>query len=230
MIEMIVFDMAGTVVDEQNIVYRSLHQTLFQSGVDLEFETVLLHGAGKEKRRAIFDLLTVAEVDPEPAMVDDLYHSFKEHLAYKYDHFEIRPYPGTLETFEELRRRGIFIVLNTGFDSAIARMILHEMNWTEGREFDYLVTATDVSVGRPAPFMIEKAMLHFGIESPDHIMKVGDSVIDIEEGQQANCRYVVGITTGAHTREQLLQARPTHVIDHIAEVLDILDDPANDPV
>ena len=41
MIEMVVFDMAGTVVDEENLVYRTLHKTLFQSGIDISFEEVL---------------------------------------------------------------------------------------------------------------------------------------------------------------------------------------------
>ena len=220
---MVVFDMAGTVVDEQNIVYKSLHQSLFQSGVDLEYDVVLTHGAGKEKKQAIADLLVQANMQPEREMIDTIYNAFKEQLMDKYAYYEITSQPGTEQTFDALRSRGILITLNTGYDRATAEMLLQELNWQQGVDIDYLVTASDVQHGRPAPDMIQNAMDALGIETGEEVMKVGDSTVDIEEGRHASCRYNVGITTGAHTREQLLQYNPTHVIDSLAEILPILD-------
>ena len=34
-IQMVVFDMAGTTVDEQNVVYKTLHKALNDYGVDV---------------------------------------------------------------------------------------------------------------------------------------------------------------------------------------------------
>ena len=70
--------------------------------------------------------------------------------------------------------------------------------------------------------MIKKIMKALNIESSDNVVKVGDTEVDINEGINAGCKYVVGITTGAFTRDELLPYKPTHIIDNISEVLNIV--------
>ena len=67
--------------------------------------------------------------------------------------------------------------------------------------------------------MIMEAMRLYGITEPAEVCKVGDSIIDIEEGKNAGCGITVGITTGAHTREKLESAHPDHIIDDIRELM-----------
>ncbi|RYY37415.1 MAG: HAD family hydrolase, partial [Sphingobacteriaceae bacterium] len=55
------------------------------------------------------------------------------------------------------------------------------------------------------------------------VIKVGDSIIDIEEGQNAGCALSIGITTGAHTPAQLQSANPDYIIDNLMELLPIID-------
>ncbi len=71
--------------------------------------------------------------------------------------------------------------------------------------------------------MIWLAMEQFGITDASEVVKVGDSIIDIEEGQNAGCGISVGITTGAHTRAQLESANPEAIIDDLLELLPLLD-------
>ena len=52
-IQCVVFDMAGTTVNEDNIVYKTLQKSLNLHGVAVDLNHVLLHGAGKEKFQAI---------------------------------------------------------------------------------------------------------------------------------------------------------------------------------
>ena len=56
-VKMVVFDMAGTTVDEGNVVYRTLHQAIEKVAPTISFEDVLKSGAGKEKLQAIRDTL-----------------------------------------------------------------------------------------------------------------------------------------------------------------------------
>ena len=42
MIRMVVFDMAGTVIDENNVVYKTLLEAIKASGYELTLEEVLL--------------------------------------------------------------------------------------------------------------------------------------------------------------------------------------------
>ncbi len=70
--------------------------------------------------------------------------------------------------------------------------------------------------------MIQKMMLDGGIERPAEVAKVGDTEVDVREGQNAGCKYVIGVTTGVFTREELEAYNPTHIIDDIAQVIDIV--------
>ncbi|MBS1527010.1 MAG: HAD family hydrolase, partial [Bacteroidetes bacterium] len=56
-IKMVVFDMAGTTVDENNVVYKTVQQAINQAGFNVTLDEVLAQGAGKEKLQAIKDVL-----------------------------------------------------------------------------------------------------------------------------------------------------------------------------
>jgi phosphoglycolate phosphatase-like HAD superfamily hydrolase len=61
------------------------------------------------------------------------------------------------------------------------------------------------------------------VDNAGDVVKVGDSTIDIEEGQNAGCGISVGITTGAHTYDQLLTANPDYIIDDLLDLLPIIE-------
>ncbi|WP_200890708.1 hypothetical protein [Pedobacter lusitanus] len=48
--EMVVFDMAGTTVNENNLVYKTLRNAINNAGFEFSLEEVLAEGAGKEKK------------------------------------------------------------------------------------------------------------------------------------------------------------------------------------
>ena len=53
-------------------------------------------------------------------------------------------------------------------------------------------------------------------------IKVGDSTIDIEEGRNAGCLYNIGVTTGAHTKEELSTASPSYIFDNIYDLKSVI--------
>jgi phosphoglycolate phosphatase-like HAD superfamily hydrolase len=87
---------------------------------------------------------------------------------------------------------------------------------------DALITNDDVPRGRPYPDMIFEAMRLTGVTEATQVMKIGDSVIDIEEGKSANCGITAGITTGAQTRTQLEKGNPDFILDSLREVLQVI--------
>lgn len=221
-ISLVVFDMAGTVVNEDNVVYKTLQKAVNQLGHDFSLETVLLHGGGKEKYQAIKDLLTPIYDDAEKLKVDadSAFQYFLTELKSAYDQLEVTPYEGTEQLFAFLRSQGVKIALNTGYNRTVATSLVEKLNWQEGREFDLLVTASDVANSRPAPDMIIYAMDKLGISDPTQVAKVGDTKIDIEEGRNAGCGLNIGVTTGAQTREQIASIDPDLIIDGLLEMKD----------
>ncbi len=215
--------MAGTTVDEQNVVYKTVHECVRRAGFDVPLDLVLLHAAGKEKREAIRSVLEqFIGQEPESALVDDIHRQFEPALDNAYRQMQPLPIPGAEVVFEQLHARGIKIVLNTGYKSDIAHLLLNKLDWVEGETYDLLITADDVPRSRPYPDMILLAMERLGIADPATIAKVGDTIIDIQEGQNAGCSICAGITTGAQTEEQLRSARPTNVLHHLEEILEII--------
>lgn len=218
-IKMVVFDMAGTTVDEGNLVYKTLHKTLISNGIHCTLADVLTQGAGKEKRNAIVDIISFLNAPITIEAIDQIFIQFLQELAEAYRNTIVFPQKNAESLFEILHQKNILIVLNTGYDSVTAHSLLAKLNWEIGVTIDYLVTASDVINGRPNPDMILLAMKQFEISDPSTVAKVGDSIIDIEEGKNANCGLVVGITTGAHNTKQLASAEPDFIIDNLEELL-----------
>ncbi|CAH0130730.1 MULTISPECIES: phosphonatase-like hydrolase [unclassified Pedobacter] len=217
-IKMVVFDMAGTTVNENNLVYKTLMDAINAAGFSYTLDQVLAVAAGKEKKEAIRSVLKTYEGSFDEAMVFDIYEEFISKLKLAYETEEILPQPGSIELFEKLRKEGIILVLNTGYDRVTAEAILSRLGWKTGTQFDTLITASEVSQNRPEPDMILLAMRQYGLTDGKSVVKVGDSSIDIEEGKNAGCGLNIGITTGAHTQKQLEKAKPDAVINNLMEI------------
>jgi phosphonatase-like hydrolase len=222
MVKMVVFDMAGTTVDEDNVVYKTLRQAINEKGFNISLEEVLLEGAGKEKRDAIKSLLKFKVNRDETQLVSEIYQQFSMLLKNAYTHLNVLPKPNAVELFQKLKERNIKVVLNTGYNRETANELIEKLRWSKTIEFDELITSNDVKNNRPDPEMIELAMVRLGIEDPDEVIKVGDSIIDIEEGQNAGCALSIGITTGAHTYQQLASACPDHIIHDLLDLIPII--------
>lgn len=223
-ISMIVFDMAGTTIDEDNIVYKTLHKAIAESGVMLGLDEVLSIGAGKEKLNAIKDILAVYGNAAQQAQADEIFTRFLAYLEDAYNQNDIKPTENAEEVLKALRLQNIKVVLNTGYDKQTAVKLLNKIEWKIGEQFDLLVTASDVPNSRPAPDMIVYAMNHFGISDASTVVKVGDSAIDIEEGKNASCIFNIGVTTGAQTKEQIEKANPNFIFNDLRELLILIEE------
>ncbi len=219
-IELAVFDMAGTVVNEGNVVYKTLQKAINKKGRDLTLDFVLQHGAGKEKHQAIKDILAAIDVDSKSEPSEPIFEDFKIMLDEAYDTLEVTSFEGVEAFLENLKSQNIKVALNTGYNTKIAKLLLKKMNWVKGKHYDTLVTADDAAKGRPHPDMILKAMEILNVSDASKVLKAGDSIIDIEEGKNANCGVTVGVTTGAHTKAQLQSADPTYVLNSLLELTD----------
>ncbi|MCX2476987.1 HAD hydrolase-like protein [Pedobacter sp. MC2016-05] len=221
-IEMVIFDMAGTTINEDNLVYKTLHKSINQAGYNFTLDNVLEQGAGKEKKQAIRSVLKTFDGVEDENLVNQIYDDFIISLTNAYAEAQILPQPNVLQLFSHLKQKNILTVLNTGYDRTTATSIVEKLGWKIGVEFDALVTASDVPRNRPEPDMIEFAMKQFNITNSKNVVKIGDSTIDIMEGKNAGCGLSIGITTGAHTLNQLQTANPDFIINDLMEVSQII--------
>lgn len=230
-IKLCVFDMAGTTVNEDNLVYKTVRDSINQSlrsadhsDKQVNLDLCLEYGAGKEKSKAIYDILNTLEFsDAEiESLTSTAFATFKDSLATAYNQDTLAEFEGMSDLFEQLKNNGRHVVLNTGYDSKTANKILTILGWSVGSQVDALVTANDVDNGRPAPDMITLAMKQFNIEDSQLVLKAGDSGIDIEEGQNAGCGLVLGVLSGAQNEQQLAKYQPDVILNKLTDLHELI--------
>lgn len=224
-IKLVVFDMAGTTVRDENKVTRTFINALQQHGYDVP-EHIINPLMGYKKIVAITKMLHLYETDSAKittALIQKIHESFVRLMIEYYQQADfLEALPNAESTMLMLKKSGIQIGINTGFSRDIAEVIIDRLAWRKKGVFDFLVCSDEVAEGRPNPGMIIRLRQLANIAEADEVAKVGDTEVDIREGQNAGCKYSIAVTTGAFTRAQLAPYHPTHIIDDIAEVLNIV--------
>ena len=223
-IKLVVFDMAGTTVEDKDNVHEALIKGFELNNYKINREDA--NGVmGYPKPVAIRTLLeqkfNLKEKTGE--LVAKIHKDFVNEMItfYKNDP-SVKSKKNAEETFIALRQKGIKVGIDTGFSRDIADTIFDRLKWKEHNLVDLTVTSDEVNNGRPFPDMIYKAMQDMNIKTADEVAKVGDTISDLQEGTSAGCKYVIGITTGAFTREALEPEKHTHLVDDLLEVVDIV--------
>ena len=205
-----VLDIAGTTVDEGGAVYRVLADTVAAAGRPAT-DADIRRWMGADKREALAALTGRDDVG-------ELHAEFVRRLAEAYAATPPRPLAGVPDALAALRVAGCSVVLTTGFDRQVTDPLLAGLDAAFTRELDAVVCAVDVGVGRPDPAMIHRAMTLTGTDDPAGVLVAGDTVLDVAAGRNASAGWVVGVLTGAQTREELAAAAPTHVLDGVADI------------
>ncbi|GHN01992.1 phosphatase [Cytophagales bacterium WSM2-2] len=217
--ELFIFDLAGTTVHDNRDVHRVLQHVFKEIHLDIS-----IHEAnevmGIPKPEAIKILLQQHSYpDIDERLVNDMHEQFVKNMTEFYRHdYSVREKEGASEIFRQVKSMGAKVVVDTGFDRAIVNPLLERLGWQKKKLIDASVTSDEVKRGRPFPDMVFKAMELTGVKKADAVVKVGDTLSDLQEGSFAGCGWVIGITSGAYSREQLKKGPHTHLIDQLSEL------------
>ena len=233
-IQLVVFDMAGTTVKDQNEVHDCFMQASQKFGLAAPTEQVV--GMMGWSKKLVFQTLWAEQLGKDhpdyAAKVEASYAEFKTILEDHYRTQAVEPTSSCLELLAWLKSQNIKIALNTGFYREVTNIILQRLGWDRGLDDNYVgsqdsviqssVTPSEIynQEGRPAPYMIQKAMYQLGIRDPQTVIVVGDTPSDLEAGMNAHCFWSLGVTNGTHTQEQL-QTYPNHgLLDSLWDLKD----------
>jgi phosphonatase-like hydrolase len=222
-IELVVFDMAGTTVHDDDTVNRCLREALLEAGLAVTRAAVNAV-MGLPKPEAIGLLIEESTMrDRLRDRVGAIHQDFVERsVRYYQADSSVREVRGAGRVFEVLKRAGIRVALDTGFDRAITDVILKRLGWLGHSSIDATISSDQVTRGRPHPDMIIALMNRLGVVDPGRVAKVGDTPADLEEGRNAGCGMIVGVIGGTHSRAQLATHPHTHLIETIADLPGLL--------
>lgn len=234
MITLAAFDMAGTTVNDGGAVYDALEKAVTETGVAVTSEN-LQTWMGVEKREAITALIGLGGGVADDATVDATFDRFRVLLDEFYTAEPPTPVDGVPEAIAELQAAGIKVALTTGFSRDVAESILAGMGWTVsadadapadsggsaasgGVRVDALSCGDDVAAGRPAPFMIHRAMEATGVTNVAEVLVAGDTAVDVQAGLNSGAAISIGVLSGKLDRASLEKESPTAVLDSVAAI------------
>lgn len=200
MIRLVIFDWAGTTVDFGSRAPAMAFTNVFaKHGVKVT-DAEARKPMGMSKREHLVAMLNAPEISARwesihqthwtESDVDLMYSDFVPlQLTAIENHAEL--VPQLLETVTELRSRDLCIGGTTGYFREAALAVAQRAA-QQGFEPDANCCADDVPKGRPAPWMIYRIMERLSLYPPSAVVKVGDTVADIQAGLAAGC-WSVGV-------------------------------------
>ncbi len=222
-INFLICDMAGTVINENGIIYNSLEKVLKNMGCVITND-MKESWYGQEKKRVLVD--TLYEMDNKNFHERNLKYLLAKaerelEMELNKNYFENGEIeiidPSLFDFFANLRINGVKIALNTGYNSNLQKRIIEEVG-LKGCIDDY-ISSDMCRFGRPYPYMIHNLMERNGIYDVKNVAKVGDTINDMWEGRNAGVGLRIGVLSGAETREKL-QPHSDVVINKITDLKD----------
>ena len=220
-IQLAMFDMAGTTVNDKvdghPLMVISMIRAFAKHGIKLVPDVINKH-RGKQKSEAIQTLLKeAAELSPADAerVGDSVYYDFLHELESNLS--SISEIDGATELFRYLKSKNIYVGVGSGFPMQVVQAIVSQLGWLDKGLLDYVGSAEQIGVGRPNPKMILDAMERLNITDGSKVVKIGDTVVDVQEGKNAGA-WTVAVLTGSQTETQLMAAAPDYILSSIREL------------
>ena len=204
-IEGVIFDWAGTTVDFGCFApVRAFLEVFREAGVEANIDEARAP-MGLLKRDHIRAMLNtpqlrnrweVAQGRPfRETDVDDLYARFEPVLFDSLPEFT-DPLPGVAATAKAIREKGVKIGSTTGYTDAMMEIVTTGAR-AKGYAPDFWITPDSVaSCGRPYPYMIFRNMEALRLKRSWSVVKIGDTLADIQEGSAAGV-WSVSVAIGS---------------------------------
>ena len=219
-VKLVIFDIAGTIIEDHGEVVNAFATSLEKNGMRVDKDE-LKAWKGASKREVIRHFVerhrSKANTEEQ---VEITYRSFREELERAYSE-RLIPIAGAERAFAWCREHNIQMATTTGFYREVSELILRKLGWES--VFNANVSSSDVSHGRPAPFMIFRAMEMTNVRGVRQVINVGDTPLDLRSGTNAGVRGVVGVLTGAHGRQALESEPHTHIIESVASLPELIE-------
>jgi phosphonatase-like hydrolase len=212
--ELVVVDFAGTTLHENGAVLAAYREALTAEGIPFsEAELAARRGANK---RAVFEELAArngAGANGQEVAARAL-ATFEAALHREYTSGPVAEIPGAAAAIRLLRQHGIRVALTSGFERSLVTLLVGRLGWA--MLFDLVLAGDDVPLGRPAPFLIYRALIELCVPNVANVAVVGDTPLDLQAATAAHAGWAIGVLSGAHGIETLSNAPHTHLIPSIA--------------
>jgi phosphonatase-like hydrolase len=218
-LRLVVLDIGGTLIPDRGEVPEAMKSALAHGGIEVSYAEIgEWRGASKRGMIAHFVALRAKPGADREKLTDSIFADFNAQADAAYE--TVRPLPGAEKAIGELKSAGLLLATTTGFGKELNATIFRRLGW--GAQFAASINSDDVVDGRPAPFMIFRAMEAAHVENVMEVVAVGDTPLDLQAANNAGVRGVIGVYSGAASEERLRRERYTHMLPSVAALPELL--------
>ena len=213
-LKLVVLDIGGTLIGDQGEVPEAMLGAFSRHGITVtpaEFSE--WRGASKRGMAQHF-VEQRGPKDGRPALIEAIYGDFVATASKAYRN--VQPIPGAEQALKELQTMNLILATSTGFDRTLTTQVLSHLGWQH--YFVASITSDDVVDGRPAPYMLFRAMEAAHVNETAQVMAVGDTPLDLQAANNAGVGAAIGVYSGAATEERLRKERNSAVLPSVAEL------------
>lgn len=208
MIELVVFDWDGTLMDSRARIVHAMQRACAACEVAVPAPAAVCDSIGLDLLAAV---LRIA-----PALAPTRAHAVAERYRHEYRAADDIPsplYPGAAGMLASLAAGGRQLAIATGKSRAGLERALIE----SGLNGSFAASRTaDECAAKPAPDMLLALLGELGV-APGAAVMVGDTTFDLAMARAARLA-AVAVTHGAHDRARLVAAEPDLIIDALDEL------------
>ena len=213
-LKLVVLDIGGTLIGDHGEVPDAMLGAFSRKGITVtpqEFSG----WRGASKRGMVKHFVEErGPKDGRTALEEAIYADFTTTVSKAYQN--VQPIPGAEKVLQELAAMKLLLATTTGFDRPLTTQVLSHLGWQH--YFVASITSDDVVDGRPAPYMLFRAMEAAHVNDTAAVLAVGDTVLDLQAGNNGGMGAVVGVYSGAATESRLREEKSSAVLASVAEL------------
>jgi phosphonatase-like hydrolase len=214
-LKLVVLDIGGTLIADRGEVPDAMLGAFARYGISVTPEE-FSKWRGASKRGMVRHF--VQREHKSEALVEPIYVDFSVTVSKAYE--KVLPIPGAEDVLKQLQAMQLILATTTGFDRALTSAILTRLAWRP--YFIASITSDDVSDGRPAPYMLFRAMEAAHVNETAQVMAVGDTPLDLQAANNGGMGAAIGVYSGAATEDRLRKEPNSGVLPSVAALPDLI--------
>ncbi|MBU1905374.1 MAG: HAD family hydrolase [Candidatus Omnitrophica bacterium] len=209
-IQLIVFDLDGTLVDAYRAIIRSFNYTMQRLGYPRQSDLIIRRAVGWGdgsllepflKKKDLKEALSIYRMHHQAALLKGS-----------------RVFPWAKKALRRLKSAKYKLAVATNRPTKFTGILMDHLGLT--KYFNYVLCSDVLKRGKPDPEILRKIMQRFNL-NPKQTIYVGDMNIDVQTGRRAGVKTVI-VATGSSSRREIKKEKPYRIIGKIRNLVQLL--------
>lgn len=209
-IQLIIFDLDGTLIDAYPAIIKSFNYAMQRLGYPIQKDLTIRQAVGWGDANLLKPFVEARDLKKTVA----LYR--RHHKVALVNHSWL--FPKVKNILSYLKNKGYKLAVASNRPTRFSWILIRHLKLK--RYFDYVLCADKLKEGKPHPEILHKIMDRFKLKSTQTLY-VGDMHIDARAGRRAKVKTIV-VTTGSSHEREIRKERPYRIIRKIEELLKII--------